>query len=226
MTLRVLFVGNSYTFYNDMPEQVAALSRSDPGAPEIETERVVEGGATLKLHFEETGARQRIDEGGFTHVVLQEKSTGPLHDGDEFHVYVGCLGELAKSRKAKLLLYQTWARKEGHEIYRWKWSGKGPAKMTKKVRKEVDRAATRLEAEVVPVGDVWEQVRLKHPELNLHDEDLHHASPLGSHLAASVFFAFLAQRDPTPVPYMPEGLDRDQALLVRAMAWDHLHPAG
>ncbi|MEC7525354.1 MAG: DUF4886 domain-containing protein [Myxococcota bacterium] len=220
--MRVLFVGNSYTFGHEMTEQVARLAGSDPGAPALEVERVAEGGATLKKHFEETGARKRIEEGEFTHVVLQEMSTGTLHDAEAYHVYVGCLGELAKSRKAELLLFQTWARKEGHEIYRWRWSGKGPAKMTKKVGKEVEAAATRLEARVVPVGEIWELTRQRHPELNLHDDDLHHSSPLGAHLTASVFYGALVGRDPTPVPFMPEGVDRDHALLVRALAWDHL----
>ena len=219
--MSVLFVGNSYTFYNDMPDQVTALSVSDPGAATITTERVVQGGATLKLHHEETGARDKIQSGGWTHVVLQEKSTGTLHDKPDFHTYVGRLGKLAKKAGAELVLYQTWARAPGHTVYRWGWSGRKPAVMLERVAAEYNKAAGELGALVVPVGRAWERCLAKHPRLNLYDEDLHHASPLGSHLAASVFYVSLTGRDPTPLAYQAPGVAQDDALALRAVAWDY-----
>ncbi len=58
--LRVLFAGNSYTYYNDMPAVVAELGAAT-GAP-IEVDAVTMGGATLRDHWMSTGARERVDE--------------------------------------------------------------------------------------------------------------------------------------------------------------------
>lgn len=218
--LRVLFVGNSYTFYGDVPAQVARLSQADPGAPSIWVDRVVRGGATLEQHFESTGARGRIETGDFTHVVLQGKSTQPLHDEEGFHRYAARLGQRARARGMAVLLYQTWARGEGHAIYRWAWSGRRPEEMTRRLRAAYEAVARSFDAAVVPVGDAFERVRREHPALVLHDDDRHHPSPLGSHLAACVFFAWLTRRDPTPVAFFPAGVDRDPARALRAVAWD------
>lgn len=218
--MRVLFVGNSYTFYDDMPEQVAALAKSDPGAPELTTERVVEGGATLKLHWDETGARQRIEAGGYTDLVLQEKSTGPLHDAADYHAYVRRLAAPARARGARVHLYETWAREAQSDAYRARWSGGSPAEMLRRVRAELTRAAADLHARIVPVGSAWARALAREPAPVLHDEDLHHASPLGSHLAAAVFYAHLTGRDPTPCPYRAPGVPEDDALLLRSIAWD------
>ncbi len=218
--MRVLFVGNSYTFFNDMPEQVAALAASDLGAPALETERVVQGGATLKLHYHVTGAKQRIEEGGFSHVVLQDNSAGPLLDPDEFRVYVALLAELAKARGAEVLLFETWARAAGHGAYDADWSGRSPAEFLRRVAAEYAGAAAKLGARVVPVGTAWAEALSRHPALDLFDEDLHHASPLGSHLTAAVFYAWLTGRDPTPCPFRAPKVDPDEGLMVRAVAHD------
>lgn len=218
--LSLLFVGNSYTFYNEMPDQVAALAASDPGAPALSVDKTVQGGATLKLHHDTLEAPSRIREKPFTHVVLQEKSTGTLHDEDDFHTYVDRLAAVAHEGGKKLVLYQTWARKIGHPIYRWGWSGRSPASMLERVREAYAVAARRHDAIVVPVGEAWARCIAKHPRLELFDDDLHHASPLGSHLAAAVFFVTLTGRDPVAIPCRVEGVTPEQAQALRAVAWD------
>ncbi|MCA9605909.1 MAG: hypothetical protein KC619_09965 [Myxococcales bacterium] len=211
--MKVLFVGNSYTFYNDVPGQVAALAREDAGGPSIETSRVAQGGATLKLHATETGALERVAEPGWTHVVLQEKSTGTLHDAPDYHRYVRALGERVRG---EVLLYETWARRPGHEVYRWGWSGKRPSTMRRRVRAELELAARDLRARIVPVGTAWERCMERYPDLDLYDADGHHASAIGSHLAACTFYAFLSGRDPAQSNFLPPGVDADAARRVRA----------
>lgn len=215
--MHVLFIGNSYTFYNDMPEQVAALAASDLGAPSISVERHVEGGCSLERHFEVTGAPARLERGGYDVVVLQEASTRPLHHAKEFRDYATRLAERAKG---EVRLYETWAREKNSDVYRAKWSGGDPASMMAAVRARYAELGNALGAAVVPVGTAWERALAADPTLVLHDADLHHASPLGSHLAAAVFYAHLTGRDPGPCPFRAPGVDPDQALLVRSVAFD------
>ena len=214
--MNVLFVGNSYTFYGDVPGQVRELSRAHPRLDLIETDRVAQGGASLALHAEETGAFERVAEAQWTHVVLQEKSTGTLHDAADYHRFVRALGERVRGQ---VLLYETWARQVGHEIYRWGWSGKRPSTMRRRVRAELDAAARDLGAQVVPVGTAWELCLERYPKMVLHDDDGHHASTLGSHLAACVFFAWLADVDPGGIDFLPPDVALEPARRLRSVAW-------
>src|SRR5215216_2269984 len=71
--LHVLFIGNSYTFVNNLPRLVAALAANE--ARPLQTESVTEGGATLKLHWQKGDALRAIRQGHWDYVVLQEHST-------------------------------------------------------------------------------------------------------------------------------------------------------
>jgi len=211
--VKVLFVGNSYTFFNDVPGQVAALAAAD--GQTIETDWIARGGADLKAHATETGAFERVADPAYTHVVLQEKSTGTLHDADDYHRYVRILGERVVGR---VLLYETWARQSGHAVYRWGWSGRSPVVMRRRVRRELDAAAADLNAEVVPVGTAWERALERDPDLVLHDTDGHHASPAGSHLAACTFYAHLTERDVTRIEWHPPGVPAPLGARLKAIA--------
>ena len=211
--MNVLFVGNSYTLYNDVPGQVAALAAADGQA--ITTDRVARGGADLKAHATETGALERAADPAYTHVVLQEKSTGTLHDADDYHRYVRRLGERVRGQ---VLLYETWARQTGHAVYRWGWSGRSPVVMRRHVRRELEKAATDLDAEVVGVGTAWERALERYPDLILHDTDGHHASPAGSHLAACTFYAHLSKRDVTQVDWHPDDVAPELSARLKAVA--------
>jgi hypothetical protein len=46
--LRGLFVGNSYTYFNNLPYLLEALAQSDKGSRPVKTRMVVQGGATLQ----------------------------------------------------------------------------------------------------------------------------------------------------------------------------------
>ena len=218
--MRVLFVGNSYTLYGDVPAQVAALAAADESAPALRVDRVAEGGSTWKDHARSTGALDRIASGEFTDVALQDKSTQPLPDARDFFAYGAELARAATDAGAAVWLFSTWARRAGHAIYRWSWSGKGPAEMTRRVRDAYDRLARDVGGRVIPVGDVWERARLDHPALRLHDADDHHASPLGSHLTAVALYAWLTERDPTAVAYRPPDVPADAAATIRRVVAD------
>src|SRR5437763_14255084 len=80
-SLRVLFVGNSYTLYNDLPWVTEQLALSDPGAKPIHAESVAMMGASLKEHWDDGFALKKIrDDGPWDYVVLQEQSHKPLND--------------------------------------------------------------------------------------------------------------------------------------------------
>jgi len=218
MTQHVLFVGNSYTFYNDVPAQVAALAAEQGFA--MSTETVAEGGAHMELHWEAsgTGARARIEDGGFDVLVLQDQSGGPLHDRPRFEEFAPRLGEAGLRAGARLVWYQTWARAVGHEAYERGWSGGDRSEMTRLVREAYREMAERVGGEVSPVGDAWLYALEADPSLVLHDEDLHHAAPAGSHLAALVLAATIADIAPGDARFVPEDVDESVVPQLRDAA--------
>src|SRR5262245_3422207 len=81
---RGLFIGNSYTYFNNLPQMLSRLAKSAPSHYEMETEMVTVSGATLKRHWEEGRALEAIKRGAWNYVVLQEFSTlgvTPVVDG-------------------------------------------------------------------------------------------------------------------------------------------------
>jgi hypothetical protein len=73
--LRVLFVGNSYTAYNNLASMVSqlALSKGDT----MEAYSVNPGGYTFQLHSTYAPTRALIDSMPWDFVVLQEQSQLP-----------------------------------------------------------------------------------------------------------------------------------------------------
>src|SRR5262249_32817696 len=77
--VRVLFIGNSYTFVNDLPRMLAALARAGGQRPVVH-DRETPGGCTLEKHWRDGKAAQKIAAGKWDYVVLQEQSSRPLVD--------------------------------------------------------------------------------------------------------------------------------------------------
>ena len=215
--MHCLFVGNSYTFYNDMPAQVASLMR-EAGA-EVAVSVAAEGGANLEKHEERAETRDALANLPWTHLVIQEQSTRPLHDRDKFLDSLDRLCAVAGQRP--ITLYQTWARQVGHEVYRSSWSGKSPEAMTERLEDAYREAADRLreqgrQVRVAPVGATWYRSLSQFPQLNLFDEDGHHASAAGSHLAALVIAAALAEdADIRGTVFAPDALLAEDAATLR-----------
>src|SRR3989442_11351717 len=75
---RVLFIGNSYTYVNDLPAMFADLARS--GGHRVEIGMVAEGGATLSDHAGSAATAAKLTAAKRDVVVLQEQSEIPSVD--------------------------------------------------------------------------------------------------------------------------------------------------
>lgn len=211
--MRALFLGNSYTFYNDVPGQVRALA-GEAGL-EVEVDQVVEGGADWSLHAGRLGGLEKLAQ-GWDVVVLQGRSTDPLLKRRRFHKYGRLLARAAEP--ARVLLYQTWPWAGDHPSYAHRWSKRSPDAWLDVVRTEYVKLAHALDAEIAPVGDAWTLSLGRHPELDLYDEDRHHASALGSHLAACVLTRTITRCDLRRLTWHPEEIRDHAATCLREIA--------
>jgi hypothetical protein len=216
--LRVLFVGNSYTYVNDLPALVRASLQASGRVTSVEVAQVATGGATLRDHAQGE-AVGRIREGGWTHVVLQGQSVEPCSNPTGFATYAQRLAMEVSTVGAVPVFYATWARRAGDPVYAQPWSGGDPAGMTACLQGAYRDAAMRSRGLLAPVGEAWRASLAIRPGLTLHQDDGSHPVLAGSYLAASVFVRVLvgAPREGAR-PFVPDGLGADDAAALRAVA--------
>ena len=179
--LRVLFIGNSYTFCNKMPWIVSKLAES--AQKELFVDMVTQGGVSLEWHANNKDTVDAIEKGNWDIVVLQDFSLGPVENRESMHKYGAVLNQRIRQIGAETVLYMTWARQHIPEMIN------GLADGYISLAKEIN-------AKVAPVGLVWKNALNADPNLVLHTEDKSHPTPRGSYLSACVFYSTFYNSSP------------------------------
>ena len=193
-TVRMLYVGNSFTARNDLPGMVADLAAAGSRI-EIEHELISAGGASLRMHWNKGAAQDVIKKAKLDYVVLQEQSTLPVKNARRFHENVREFAPLVKDSGATLVLYMTWARSNAPETQKALTGG------YLEIGKEVG-------AKVVPAGTAWQAFLKKHSTPVLHAKDKSHPTVAGTYLAACCFYAALFGGDPVGIDTPSVRLDK------------------
>ena len=176
--MRILMLGNSFTYYHDMPDMLAAMLDAEVVAH-------TRGGAMLaeQLNPEtEMGARtlKALKEQKWDYVVLQEQSNAPITKKQSFLESSAKLCALIKENGAKPLFYATWAYKEGTEkLATMKMSYE---EMDAGLLASYSTAADDNGALIAKVGTAFTGVR---NFAALYEQDDYHPSEAGSVLAAA-----------------------------------------
>lgn len=200
-TLRVLFVGNSYTYFWNLSQTVEALA-STQGIPLVARNSTA-GSASWKDHWEGRKAlksREMIKENRWDVVVLQNHSMSSIDSLDDFYEYGNRFIKLVKSSGAIPVLYETWAR-EFNPL------------MQDQVSAAYNNLAKEHDIQKVPVGTIWARARELRPKLTLYDPDGSHPSPTGTYLTACVFYSFLNNEKSSGLPERVITTDRNGELL-------------
>lgn len=202
--VRVLFIGNSYTYYNDLPSMLTTLASSTSGGAQIQAEAVVAGGATLEGHWDEGKAVVEIRKGSWDFVVLQEQSLRPVRDPQKMFVFARKFAAEIRKAGAEPVLFLTWARE-------------GRPEMQGQLNRSYLSLGRELGAEVAPAGPAWRTALNMLPGIPLHMDDGSHPTPTGTYLAACVFLGVLIDHsDPCPPLEDPEISPSDAAVARRA----------
>ncbi len=175
-TLRVLFIGNSFTARNDLPGLVARLAEA--GGHRLDHRLISAGGASLRRHWNAGEALREIRRGGYDHVVLQEQSTLPVKNAARMHESVRLFDEGIRAAGARTVLYMTWARAHAPESQQ-------------AITDAYLSIGRELGAPVIRAGVAWQQFLGEHDGPVLHDRDGSHPTLAGSFLAACATYAVL-----------------------------------
>ncbi len=168
--LRILFIGNSHTYYNDMP--LLAERELEQAGCTCEVTMLAHPNWYLAQHAEEAEARFNILFGRYDYVILQEYAH-PFGPEEKFFDAVRALAALIREAGSTPVIYMPWARKNEPEAQ---------PRMTAAHRKIAEEAGALL----VPVGEEWWGYRESRPGLEMYAEDGAHASPAGSRFAAAM----------------------------------------
>ncbi len=208
-SLKVLFIGNSFTARNDVPGLIAQLAEAR--GRRLQHQLIQAGGASLRMHWNKGEAQKAIEQTRFDYVVLQEQSTLPVKNASRMSENIRHFDAAIKASGAKTALYLTWARQNAPET-----------------QAAITDAYTAIGAEIgatiVPVGVAWQNFLRKHV-INknnrpvLHDKDQSHPTVAGSYLAACVFFAVLFGESPAGIVCNLKGLTQSEAELLQKTAW-------
>jgi hypothetical protein len=104
----ILFIGNSFTARNKLPELIAQLAAAH--GIDVRHRLISAGGASLRRHLNAGIARKEIASGGYKYVVLQEQSTLPIKNAARMRESILEFDQAIKAAGAKTVLYMTWAR--------------------------------------------------------------------------------------------------------------------
>jgi hypothetical protein len=209
--LKALFIGNSFTARNDLPNLVAQLAAAR--GRRLEHRLISAGGASLRTYWNSGVALKEIQGGQYDHVVLQEQSTLPVKNARRMHENVRLFDEVIRASGSKTVLYMTWARLSEPQSQQL-------------ITDAYAAIGRELGAAVVPVGLAWQAFLREHGRLALHDNDRSHPTLAGSYLAACVFLAVLFRESPVGIASQVAGLSENDLTLLQQAAWQACQPPG
>jgi len=231
---KVLFLGNSYTGYNNLPQLVHDVAQS--AGDTLIFDNYNPGDYTLEDHSLDPNAENKIMAGDWQYLVLQGQSREPILNYSKFRLGAGQLtSQLRQYHSCAVpMLYMTWGRKNGDAT-------NCPAypemctyeSMDSTLRDKYLTVADRIDGVVSPVSVVWRNLRENHPNIELYHSDGSHPSPAGSYAAACSFYASIFQKDPTAITFNYNLSAADAAAIRNAaktevydslQLWDYQQP--
>jgi len=179
-TLNVLFVGNSFTYYYNLPQMVQSMSEG--GNTFIKTRQSTVGGSSLKDHWLETRntkTRELLDNFNWDYVVFNNHSLVTINDFDNFVKYTKLFDALVKTKGAKPILMMTWPYLSN-------------PLMQEHISKSYIDIGRELNTLVLPVGDVFVKARKLRPDVNFYADNKHPTEDF-TYLIALIFYKSFTQ---------------------------------
>jgi PKD repeat protein len=219
-TKNVLFIGNSYTYVNDLPQLLSNVANS--AGDQIVFDSSAPGGYTFEGHTTNSVTLDKISQGDWDVVVLQEQSQRPAFPigqvEAEVFPFAAMLDDMINENNscAETMFYMTWGRKNGDAsncgFYEPLCTYAG---MDSLLSLRYQMMAEMNEAVVSPVGAVWRYIREQHPLIELYSSDESHPSLAGSYAAACSFYTSIFRKDPENITY-ESGLNAIDAANIRS----------
>lgn len=206
---RLLLVGNSFTFYNGGVENhLRLLAESEHPPRLLQADRAAKGGATLKILQNQEWLHEKIREGLYDLVILQEDIPELTeHSVAPFQEQVRLFDREIRGVGGNTALFMTWP----YERLNW---------VSLEQIEQVHGAISReLNIPVAPVGTAFQRALRERPGLAMLGPDREHQTLHGTYLAANVIYAVVFGKNPKGLSYFPLGVSAEEAAFLQDIAW-------
>ena len=182
--MKILYIGNSYIFYNDLPGILQQLCRDN--GKDVTIHSVTKGGRRLYRYEDDTDpVTQSLNEAlkeDYDVCIIQEQSLLPVVDPEKFMHGLSVVTGKVRDHVKKLMLYVTWGRKVGSPDL--ETLNMTTESMAYALQDSYQKAADTYGMTPSPVGMNFLKVYSEHPEIDLYAPDFSHPSYNGTCLVA------------------------------------------
>lgn len=178
---RVLFIGNSLIYTNDLPAVVRAVA-AQAGDDLVVASATGPNLALIDHLHGATDAVARIRGGRWDYVVLQQGPTTVQMCRDSLIGWTRAFDTLARAAGARPALLMTWPPAGEPELF-------------DAARVSFQEAARAVGGVFIPAGEAWRIALAADPRIELYGPDGFHPSTAGTWLTAFVIFERLSGRD-------------------------------
>lgn len=194
-TIHTLFIGNSFTFYSDIPYLTQKVANSLGYS--FVSDSVTKGAWTLTKFADSademgTIVDQKLANNQYEYVILQEQSMRPLTAYSGFLSATKTLQKKINSTQvsAEIHLYSTWGYQEAADTNKTTIP-----ELEKSLRGKYEDCASALKTKINYVGKAFSDIYENHKEINLYYSDDKHPSYAGAYLSALVHVGSLLGTD-------------------------------
>ena len=212
----ILFVGNSYLYYNNSVHNYVELMLREHYGTDIETKLSAIGGSRLQHHnidhlldFNNLNLDQQIDllimQGGSAEVTTKENQ-------NNFESTAKAYSNKAQNLGIKTALYMTHAYTEADRRFE--------PNLIEKIMKTYYSAGEASNSMVIPVGLAYDMAYKEKPDIKLHHPDGTHPGPLGTYLASATVVASITGKSPVGLEFnYYNSISNDDRIFLQEIAW-------
>lgn len=169
--IKILFIGNSLTYTNNLPSLVVKAGKVKDVA--IKTEMIAYPNYALEDHWNEGKIQKQIEKGGFDYVVVQQGPSSQSEGREMLLSYGAKVAAICKKADARLVFFMVWPAKVNLHMF----DG---------VITNYRDAAVNTQSVLCPVGETWKKHFDATGDFSYYGEDGFHPSQKGSEVAAKI----------------------------------------
>lgn len=184
--ISVLFIGNSLTYYNGMPQIFKRIAKSK--GKNVYVESLTKSKYILPWFYTEGEYLSKFNSRKWDYIVLQDGAHRPIDSLESFYDDIRIFDKEIKKINATTVLFI-------HNRVNVP-NGKVDSKLQKPVTDAYTTVGKELKSIVVPAGPAWVDFSEKHPDIKLYNSDNIHPTLAGSYIDACAFYSVLFNESP------------------------------